>query len=32
MISSLYIDGDEIASRTVSKVDAEMVINKRKGR
>ena len=27
-----YIDGDEIASRTVSKVDAEMVINKRKGR
>ena len=27
-----YIDGDEIASRTVSKVDAEMVTNKRKGR
>ena len=27
-----YIDGDEIANRTVSKVDAEMVINKRKGR
>ena len=27
-----YIDSDEIASRTVSKVDAEMVINKRKGR
>lgn len=27
-----YIDGDEIASRTVSKVDAEMVINKRKWR
>lgn len=24
-----YIDGDEIASRTVSKVDAEMVTNKR---
>ena len=27
-----YIDGDEITSRTVSKVDAEMVTNKRKGR
>lgn len=27
-----YIDDDEIASRTVSKVDAEMVTNKRKGR
>jgi len=27
-----YIDGDEIASRTVPKVDAEMVTNKRKGR
>lgn len=27
-----YIDGDEVASRTVSKVDAEMVTNKRKGR
>lgn len=27
-----YIDSDEIASRTVSKVDAEMVTNKRKGR
>ena len=27
-----YIDGDEIASKTVSKVDAEMVTNKRKGR
>ncbi len=27
-----YIDSDEIASRTVSKVDEEMVMNKRKGR
>ena len=27
-----YIDSDEVASRTVSKVDAEMVNNKRKGR
>lgn len=27
-----YIDSDEVASRTVSKVDAEMVTNKRKGR
>ena len=27
-----YIDSDEVASRTVSKVDAEMVTNTRKGR
>ena len=27
-----YIDSDEVANRTVSKVDAEMVTNKRKGR
>lgn len=27
-----YIDGDEISSRTVSKVDAKMVQNRRKGR
>ena len=30
--TGISVDGDEIASRTVSKVDAEMVINKRKGR
>ena len=27
-----YIDGDEVASRTVSRVDAQMVTDKRKGR
>ena len=27
-----YIDGDEVSSRTVSKVDAKMVQNRRKGR
>lgn len=27
-----YIDGDEVASRTVSKVDAQMVTDRRKGR
>lgn len=27
-----YIDGDEVASRTVSKVDSAMVNNRRKGR
>ena len=27
-----YIDSDEVANRTISKVDAEMVTNKRKGR
>ena len=27
-----YIDSDEVASRTVSKVDSELVSNQRKGR
>lgn len=27
-----YIDGDEVSSRTVTKVDAKMVKNRRKGR
>lgn len=27
-----YIDGDEVASRTVSRVDAQMVTDKRKGK
>nr|DAM78458.1 MAG TPA: minor tail protein [Caudoviricetes sp.] len=32
MTNCTYIDGEEIASRTVSKVDAKMVTDKRKGR
>ena len=30
--SHTYIDGEEVSSRTVSKVDAKMVQNRRKGR
>ena len=32
MTNYTYIDGEEVASRTVSKVDAKMVTDKRKGR
>ena len=32
VVNHTYIDSDEVASRTVSKVDSELVSNQRKGR